>query len=121
MTAATLTTLAASLRAQAEALTVQAATLEALAQQPAPPVASLPPSRPPYLTLRQLAAQYPAFPLATLRHWVSQRGVNGLHRAVVELGTKGGKLLIDDAAFLAWVGRHKAVPPRLTSVRRSAV
>ena len=61
---------------------------------------------PQFLTVEKFAEKYSAaFTEASLRWLLFNRETNGLASAVVQLGRK---LLIDEAAFVAWLRSRKA-------------
>lgn len=55
-------------------------------------------------TVDQFAKKYPAFSRASLRWMLFNREQNGLHKAVVQIGRR---ILIDEAAFVAWLHEHR--------------
>jgi hypothetical protein len=65
------------------------------------------------MTLRQLAAAYPAIELRTLRYWVEHAAPQGGHRRTLPgnglepaIIRKGRIVLIDEVLFLAWLYNH---------------
>ncbi len=57
-----------------------------------------------FSTVPQFAKKYPAFSPASLRWMLFNRATNGLDAAVVQLGRR---VLIDEAAFVAWLRDHR--------------
>lgn len=57
-----------------------------------------------FSTVEQFAKKYPAFTPASLRWQLFNRSTNGLDAAVVQLGRR---VLIDEAAFVAWLRDHR--------------
>jgi hypothetical protein len=57
-----------------------------------------------FYTVEQFAQKYPAFTDSSLRWLLFNRAHNGLAAAVVQLGRR---VLIDEAAFVAWLRRHR--------------
>lgn len=53
-----------------------------------------------FLTVRQFAAKYPAFPQGGLRWMIFHENNNGLSKAISRVGRK---VLIDEDAFFSWV------------------
>ncbi len=54
-----------------------------------------------YLTVRQLSEKYPAFPQGGVRHLIFHADTNGFSSVIVRVGRK---VLIDEDAFLVWIG-----------------
>ena len=59
-----------------------------------------------FFTVEQFADKYPAFTPSSLRWLLFNRASNGLDAAVVQLGRR---VLIDEAAFVAWLRDHRQV------------
>lgn len=59
---------------------------------------------PQFFTVEQFAKKYTAFTPSSLRWLLFNRGQNGLGAAVVQLGRR---VLIDEAAFVAWLRDHR--------------
>jgi len=57
-----------------------------------------------FYTVEQFAQKYPAFTPPSLRWLLFNRAMNGLDKAVVQLGRR---VLIDEAAFVAWLRQHR--------------
>ncbi len=57
-----------------------------------------------FYTVVQFASKYPAFTPSSLRWLLFNRATNGLDAAVVQLGRR---VLIDEAAFVAWLRDHR--------------
>ena len=57
-----------------------------------------------FFTVEQFAGKYPAFTPSSLRWLLFNRATNGLDAAVVQLGRR---VLIDEAAFVAWLRDHR--------------
>ena len=53
-----------------------------------------------YLTVVQLAERYPAFNVSSIRWALFNKETNGLKAAVRKVGRR---VLIDEAAFIAWI------------------
>lgn len=53
-----------------------------------------------FVTVRQLSAKYPAFPEGGLRFWIFHAEKNGFAKCLRRVGRK---VLVEEAAFLAWV------------------
>jgi hypothetical protein len=102
----TLATLATALEACAQALRA----IEP--PQPAPAPAPPGPTVPTLLTVAQLCDKHPVFKPGTVYGWLAAREANGLAMAVIHQ-TDVGRLLIDEAAFFAWLEtyREKAWQP----------
>ena len=64
---------------------------------------ALPATQP--ITVKQLAAKHPAFPEPRLRWMLFHRKTNGLDRVVIQ--GRGGRLLLDERAFLEWVAEGR--------------
>ena len=63
-------------------------------------------NQPQFYTVPQFCEKYPAFTEASLRWLLFNRESNGLAAAVVQLGRR---VLIDEAAFIAWLREHREV------------
>jgi hypothetical protein len=67
--------------------------------------------RPDLRTVEQFCAEFPAFPLASMRWLLFHRRENGLEHAVLKLGHR--RLLIDVDKFFEWIqsrGQTEAMP-----------
>ncbi|MDR3386220.1 MAG: DNA-binding protein [Rudaea sp.] len=59
---------------------------------------------PQFFKVEQFASKYPAFTPSSLRWLLFNRANNGLDAAVIQLGRR---VLIDEAAFVAWLRDHR--------------
>lgn len=57
-----------------------------------------------YLTVRQLSEKYPAFPQGGVRHLIHHEKTNNFDSVIVRVG---GKVLLDETAFVNWIESHK--------------
>jgi hypothetical protein len=57
-----------------------------------------------YLTIKQVAARYPAFSEQSLRWLVFNAATNGMAGVVIRIGRR---VLIDTKAFQEWIERHR--------------
>lgn len=56
-----------------------------------------------FLTVRQLSEKYPAFPQGGVRHLIFHENTNGFNSVTVRIGRK---VLLDEDAFLVWIGNQ---------------
>ncbi|WP_416799471.1 DNA-binding protein [Ciceribacter azotifigens] len=57
------------------------------------------------MTVKQLAAAYPAFTEPMIRWWIFNADTNGFNVCIIRIG---GRVLIDRAAFEHWLEAHRA-------------
>jgi hypothetical protein len=57
-----------------------------------------------YLTVRQLAEKYPAFPQGGVRHLIFNCETNGFHKVISRVGRK---ILISEQDFIDWIENQK--------------
>jgi hypothetical protein len=56
------------------------------------------------MTVKQLAAAYPAFTEPMIRWWIFNANTNGFNVCIIRIG---GRVLIDRAAFEHWLEAHR--------------
>lgn len=60
------------------------------------------------MTVKQLAAAYPAFTEPMIRWWIFNADTNGFNVCIIRIG---GRVLIDRAAFEHWLEAHRVGKP----------
>ena len=56
------------------------------------------------MTVKQLAAAYPAFTEPMIRWWIFNADTNGFNVCIIRIG---GRLLIDRVSFEHWLEAHR--------------